>query len=147
MSRRKEESSSDDDDDSGDIVSSNNVGSISFLQERLSDELLLHILRYVDANDNEGVQDLVSVGLTCQKLRDLVLDKELCRRMKFTWHIRYMTRSNLPAFITARPRMELVTELDVSDLYWVPSGTLRDAVGKLVNLKVLYFKAKSKQFI
>lgn len=102
---------------------------------KFGDETLLHIIRFLHGS-NFDHSDLVSLAGTCVKLNSLLLDRSLCEVIKFTWAMQ-VARGTLVGYIKQRTRCDFVTKLDITDLYWVPSGTLRDAVVQMRNLKVV----------
>jgi len=106
-----------------------------YLTHRLCDETLLKILREVHLDGDD--EALASLSLTCSKMKTLILDKELCDKICIAWWAK-VNKSALMAFIKDQPRPALLTRVDLSDLYWVPSWMLRDVLIKLVNVTVGY---------
>ncbi|XP_018091742.1 F-box/LRR-repeat protein 18 isoform X1 [Xenopus laevis] len=82
----------------------------------LSDEILLHILRYVPSTDL-----ILNVKRTCRKLADLCLDKSLIQ--KVILHKEYQASDNQVKQMLREAGKE-IRELDMSGCYWLSSSTV-----------------------
>lgn len=98
------------------------------------DETLLNIVQFL-LKDKFDHCDLVSLAATCRKFDSLLQDRSLCQVIKFNWCMK-VSRDVLAGYLRQRTRCEIVNKLDITDLYWVPSGILRDVMVQMPNLEV-----------
>lgn len=115
-------------------VSANGTSSYEHHILEFGDETLLNIIQFL-LKDKFDHCDLVSLAATCQKFDVLLQDRSLCQVIKFTWSLK-TSRDILVGYLRQRTRCELLNKLQITDLYWVPSGILRDVVVQMPNLKV-----------
>ncbi|ODM98809.1 F-box/LRR-repeat protein 18, partial [Orchesella cincta] len=101
----------------------------------LGDETLLHMVQYLHGPDFDH-GDLVNLALTCKRFEGLLQDRSVSEVIKLVWSLK-ASRDALVGYLRQRNRAELVTKLHITDLYWVPSGVLRDAVIQMHNLQEL----------
>lgn len=99
------------------------------------DETLLHIVKYLHGPDFNH-EALVSLASTCHKFDNLLQDRSLCEVIKFIWSLR-SSREALVGYLRQRSRSYLVTKFHITDMYWIPSGVLRDVIAQMPNLQVL----------
>ncbi|CAL8121818.1 unnamed protein product [Orchesella dallaii] len=99
------------------------------------DETLLHMVQYLHGSDFDH-GDLVNLALTCKRFESLLQDRSVSEVIKLIWSLK-ASRDALVGYLRQRNRTELVTKLHITDVYWVPSGVLRDAVVHMHNLKEL----------
>lgn len=97
----------------------------------LSDEILLHILSYL-----ESVGDLISLSESCGRFRRLLEDRSVSKRITVRWNVDRVQRASIVRFLTTPCRASMITCLRLNDLYWLPSGTIRDIVLKQKSLQV-----------
>lgn len=99
----------------------------------LSDEIILHIFEFFSSN-----VELIHVSKTCTRLNNLTRDKYVCQKFKLPWNAQ-INRSTFTWYFKDRVRSELLTCLDLTDVYWIPSGVIKDVVLGLPNLTVRQF--------
>ncbi|CAG7837555.1 unnamed protein product [Allacma fusca] len=98
------------------------------LTSSLSDEVLLLIIQ------NLGLVDVINLSQTCRKLDDLLKDRTICENLRFDWQLK-IERLDFVKFLRNSQRSALITKLNMNDLYWVPSGIIRNIARPLANLK------------
>lgn len=107
---------------------------MNYLTERLSDETLLHIFQHIHTHD-----DFIRLSETCHRLNELLKDKDFCCRIFLPWYSN-LRREMVFRFFRDRVRVAVISQLDFSDLYWLPSGIIRDLVTPMTNLQVWWSK-------
>ncbi|OXA52358.1 F-box/LRR-repeat protein 18 [Folsomia candida] len=103
---------------------------MNYLTERLSDETLLHIFQHIHTHD-----DFIRLSETCHRLNELLKDKDFCCRIFLPWYSN-LRREMVFRFFRDRVRVAVISQLDFSDLYWLPSGIIRDLVTPMTNLQI-----------
>lgn len=104
---------------------------LCFFTEILSDEVLLMITQHLD------LVDVINLSQTCVKFNNLLKDRAVCGDLRLRWHIK-ISRLDFVKFLRDRQRAALIVKLNLNDVYWVPSGVLRNIVRPLVNLQVTF---------
>ena len=99
----------------------------------LSDEVLLLIIRRLD------VVDVMNLSQTCVKFSNLLRDRQICGDLKVRWNFK-IRRLDLVKFLRDRVRASLITKLNMNDVYWVPSGVLRNMCRPMINLEVVEYE-------
>src|ERR1700753_2296032 len=98
----------------------------SMLVAGLSDEVLLHIIQFLD------LTDIINLSATCKRMDSLLKDRTVCGNIRITWDMK-VDRLVLMKFLRNRERARVVTRLDMTDVYWIPSGVLKDIALPMTN--------------
>ena len=95
----------------------------------LPDEVILNIVKYLD------FVDVINLSGTCRRLESLLKDRSVCGKVRVTWDMK-VERLVLMKFLRNAERAAVVTELNLCDMYWIPSSVIKDIAKSMTNLKV-----------
>ena len=95
-----------------------------------SDEILLRVVQELT-----NIEDIINLSHTCRKFAGLLQDSSLSRRLVLPWTL-HVQRLSLLRYLHQPDRAMLVTSFTINDVYWIPSGIIRNIAIKLRHLRV-----------